>query len=101
MGDHCLKADWSQPISLHQVISRDLISRLPLLAPVRSVSIGSLGALHAPAGFVTVAFMCVWPTLLLTGAACASRCAPPHPKTVHGGVCARCRGAGTWWARRG
>lgn len=44
-------------MSLHQIMGRQLVGRVPLLAPVRSHKQESLGVLEAPAGLVTVVFM--------------------------------------------
>jgi hypothetical protein len=56
LGEHMLRKN-TPVMSLHEIISRPLMGRLPLLGSIPSVRQHGLGVLDAPAGVVTIAFM--------------------------------------------
>jgi hypothetical protein len=58
MGEHKICPGPSLDVMpLYQLVRKNLVTRVCMLAPVRTVEQHSMGVLEAPAGLVTVVFM--------------------------------------------
>lgn len=58
MGDHMITSGPTLPVMpLYQLVRKNLVTRVCMLAPVRTVEQRSMGVLEAPAGIVTIIFM--------------------------------------------